>query len=169
MTTHKKKTTTKKIDENQFVDKETGETLGSAHPGIRSVNTVDEDVVIMHSKEFVVIDSVAFQYISKNFSVTDIGRILKMADMTYGEYNILYNGNVPHDKSSLMEAMEYSRNKFAAFMKLLERKSIIYYISGYFNDKPAKYIMLNPHLARKRKTINRECFDAFQDIKQIEG
>jgi hypothetical protein len=167
--THKKKTTRKKVDGDQFVDKDTGETLASVHPGVRSVNSVDDDVVIMHSKEFVVIDSIAFQYIARNFSVTDIGRILKMADMTYGEYNILYNGSVPHDKASLMEAMEYSRNKFASFMKRLERKSIIYYISGYFDDKPAKYIMLNPHLARKRKTINRECFEAFQDIKKIEA
>lgn len=165
--THKK-TTRKKVDGEQFVDKDTGETLESAHPGVRSVNTVDDDVVIMHSKEFVVIDSVAFQYIAQNFSVTDIGRILKMADMTYGEYNILYNGDVPHSKDTLMEAMEYSRNKFASFMKRLERKSIVYYITGYFNDKPAKYIMLNPHLARKRKTINRECFEAFQDIKKIQ-
>ena len=167
MTAQKKKTVRKKIDGNQFVNKGTGETLASTHPGIRSVNTIDDDIVIMHSKEFVVIDSTAFQYISKHFSVTDIGRILKMADMTYGEYNILYNGSVPHDNKTLMEALEYSRNKFATFMKRLERKSIIYYISGYFDDKPAKYIMLNPHLARKRKTINRECLDVFKDIKLL--
>jgi len=164
----KKKTTRKKIDGEQFIDKDTGETLSSANPGVRSVNTVDEGVVIMHSDEFVVIDSQAFMYIQENFSVVDIGRIVKMSNMTYGEFNVLYNGRVPHDNKSLMESLEYSRNKFSNFMKRLHMKSIIYYIEGYEDNKKKKYIMLNPHLARKRKTINKDCLDVFRNIKQLD-
>lgn len=163
----KKKTTTQKIDGNQFVDKDTGETLKSAVPDIRSVNTVDENVVIMNSDEYVIIDSAALAYIQENFSPTDLGRIMKMTDMTYGEYNVLYNGVTPHTTTTLMEELEYSRNKFANFMKRLHRKSIIYYLEGYVDDKKKKHIMLNPHLARKRKTFNKQCITVFEDIKQL--
>jgi hypothetical protein len=163
----KKKSTTKKIDGNQFVDKDTGETLESVAPGIRSVRQVDETMIIMDSDEYVILDSGALAYVQENFSPTDLGRIMKMTDMTYGEYNVLYNGKTPHTSNTLMEELEYSRNKFANFMKRLHRKSIIYYLEGYVDDKKKKYIMLNPHLARKRKTFNKQCITVFEDIKKL--
>jgi hypothetical protein len=164
----KKQTTKKKIDPDKLVDTETGELLSSSMPGVKSVNQVNEDLVIMHSDEYVVIDSHAFLYIQENFSPTDIGRILKMANMTYGEYNVLYNNRIPHTKGTLMETLEYSRNKFADFMRRLEKKRIIYYIVGYDdNEKRVRHIMLNPHVARKRKTINVECLNVFPDVRKI--
>ena len=63
----KKKTTTKKVDGNQFVDKDTGETLESAIPGIRTATSVDENIVIMHSEEYVILDSKALQYVQETF------------------------------------------------------------------------------------------------------
>ena len=163
----KKKTTTTKIDGNQFVDKDTGETLESVAPGIRSIRQVDENLVIMDSDEYVIIDSGALAYIQENFSSTDLGRIMRMTDMTYGEYNVLYNGQTPHTTTTLMEELEYSRNKFANFMKRLLMKSIIYYLEGYVDGKKKKHIMLNPHLARKRKTFNKQCITVFEDIKKL--
>jgi hypothetical protein len=161
----KKKVDKKKIDGEQFIDKDTGETLSSFAPGVKSMNVVDPELVIMHSDEYVIIDSKAMQYIQENFSPADLGRILKMTDMTYGEYNILYNSSIPHSTLTLMETLEYSRNKFANFMNRLEKKSVIYYIIGYRNEKKVKYIMLNPYLARKRKTIHKDCLTSFEDIK----
>ena len=163
----KKKATTKKIDGDQFVDKDTGETLSSSHPGVKTIRQVDEDIVIMNSEEYVIIDSKALAYIQENFSPTDLGRIMKMTDMTYGEYYVLYNGQTPHTSTTLMEELEYSRNKFSNFMKRLLRKSIIYYMEGYVDDKKCKHIMLNPHLARKRKTFNKQCVTVFEDIKLL--
>lgn len=168
MGTPRKKTTSKKVDGDQYVDKDTGETLASAEPGVTAVTVVDEDLVIMDSEEYVILDSKALQYIRNNFSETDLGRIMQMTDMTYGEYNVLYNGTTPHTSATLMEELSYSRNKFANFMKRLEMKSIIYYIVGYTDGRRTKRIMLNPNLARKRKTINRECLNSFQDIRQID-
>jgi hypothetical protein len=159
-----KKTTKKKIDTDAYVNKDTGEVLTSEFPGVKSVNTVDQDLVIMNSSEYVIIDSKAVKYIEQNFSAVDLGRILKMADMTYGPYNILYNQTTPHDKDSLMEELEYSRNKFSDFMNRLIKKSVIYYIVGCKEEKPVKYIMLNPFLARKRKTIHTDCVASFENI-----
>jgi len=163
----KKKTVTRKIDGEQFVDKDTGETLESVAPGIRSVRTVDENIVIMHSDEYVILDSKALQYVQDNFSPVDLGRIMKMTDMTQGQFNVLYNGEKPHSKLTLMEDLDYSRNKFANFLKRLEMKSIIYYIVGYVEGKRVRHIMLNPNLARKRKTIHKDCLNSFQDIRQL--
>mgnify|MGYP003631895901 CR=1 FL=1 len=163
----KKKVTRQKINGDQFVDKDTGETLKSAMPGIRTVNSVDENIVIMHSDEYVILDSKALQYVQENFSPVDLGRIMKMTDMTQGQFNVLYNGDTPHSKQTLMEDLDYSRNKFANFLKRLEMKSIIYYIVGYVEAKRVRHIMLNPHLARKRKTIHKDCLNSFQDIKRL--
>lgn len=163
--THKR--TTKKLNPENYINKDTGETLTSEIPDIKSVNVVDEDVVIVNSDEYVIIDSAALTYIRENFSPTDLGRIMKMTDMTYGEYNVLYNGVTPHTTVTLMEDLEYSRNKFANFMKRLHMKSIIYYLDGYVDGKKKRHIMLNPHLARKRKTFNKQCINVFQDIKKL--
>ena len=162
-----KKTNRKKIDGELYVNKDTGETLASELPNVSSV-TQETDLVIMNSEEYVILDSRALEYIRRNFSPVDLGRIMQMTDMTYGEFNVLYRDRTPHTADSLMEDLNYSRNKFANFMKRLEKKSIIYYIVGYVDGKRSKKIMLNPNLARKRKTINKECLNSFHDIRKIE-
>jgi len=161
-----KKTVKKKIDGDQFVDKDTGETLGSM--GVTSVNITDKKIVIMNSDEYVILDSKALEYVQEHFNSTDLGRIMKMTNMTRGQYNVLYNGEKPHSKQTLMTELDYSRNKFSNFLKRLEMKSIIYYIVGYVDGKRARSIMMNPHLARKRKTIHTDCLNSFQDIKRLE-
>jgi len=160
----KKKVVKKKIDGDQFVNISTGELLSSEVPGLPSVSVVDNDLKIMHSDEYVIIDSRALDYIQENFNPVDLGRILKMADMTYGEYNILCKDRIPHNRETLMEELNYSRNKFSNFLKRLEMKSIIYYIIGYIDGKRSRHIMLNPHLARKRKTIHKDCLVSFQPL-----
>lgn len=163
----KNKQNRKKVDGTQYINKDTGELLSSEVPGVSSVGVIDQDLVIMHSDEYVVLDSKAVQYIQNNFSPVDLGRILKMADMTYGEFNILYNDTVPHTSQSLMEELDYTRNKFANFMKRLHMKSVIYYLEGYKDGRKFKHIMLNPYLARKRKTMHKECVGVFQNIKEL--
>jgi hypothetical protein len=138
---------------------------GEIFPASTTVNVVDNDLVIIHSKEYVIIDSCALQYIIQNFTTVDYGRILKMADMVNGSYNILFhNRQEPHSDATLMEELDYTRNKYADFMKRLYRKSIISYIHTVKDGKEFKYIMLNPHLARKRKTIDKNCLSYFDEL-----
>jgi len=162
-----KKTTTTKIESKDYANIKTGEMLDSEHPGAITARQIDESLVVMNSDEYVILDSRAMAYVQKYFSPTDLGRIMQMSDLTYGEFNILYNGRGPHTKASLMEYLGYSRNKYADFMKRLEKKSIIYYITGYVEDKRVHHIMFNPNLARKRKTINTECLNWFHDIRKL--
>jgi hypothetical protein len=152
--------------EQGIADVSTGEIL----PHSTTINVVDKDLVIVHSDEYVIIDSSALQYILQNFSPVDYGRILKMADMTNGVYNILYhNREVPHTDATLMEQLQYTRNKYADFMKRLYRKSVISYIHTVKDGKEMKYIMLNPNLARKRKTIDKNCLTYFDELGTKSG
>ena len=152
---------TKKKSDGNLVDTTTGEVL----PEGTTVNIVNEDLVIVHSDEYVVIDSKALAYIVDNFTPVDYGRILKMANMTNGSYNILYHDRkVPHTDRSLMDELKYTRNKYADFMKRLYKNGVVYYISGVKEGVEFKHIMLNPHLARKRKTIAKDCLIYFNEL-----
>lgn len=158
-----------KIDTSKYVNIDTGQTLQDENPHISSLNTYNKDLVLLDSKEYVVIDSKALAYITNHFSSTEIGRITRMADMVKGCYNILHTKeDVPHTDETLMEAIEYTRNKFSDFMKKLCEKSIIYYVIGFDRGKKVKYILLNPRLARKTKTVHKECLAYFSDITTIE-
>ena len=163
-----------KINPSKYVNTETGETLHSENPNITSLNTYNKDLVIIDYKEYVIIDSKAITYITKHFSTTEVGRITKMADMVEGCFNILHNKNHnPHTDETLMLDIEYTRSKYSDFMKKLYKKGIIYYVTGYKNENPVKYILLNPYLARKTKAIHNDCliyFDNFQtlEVKQKE-
>jgi len=146
---------------SNLVDMETGEVL----PASTTVNVKDEDLVIVSSEEYVIIDSHALQYILSNFTHVDYGRILKMADMTNGTFNILYQDRkFPHTDATLMAELKYTRNKYADFMKRLYKKSVISYIYTVIDGKEYKYIMLNPNLARKRKTIDKTCLGYFDKL-----
>jgi len=144
-----------------LVDTSTGEVL----PEGTTVNVINEDLVIVHSDEYVVIDSKALIYILEHFTPVDYGRILKMANMTNGSYNILYvDRKVPHTDTTLMEELKYTRNKYADFMKRLYKGGVVYYINGVKDGVEFKHIMLNPHLARKRKTIAKDCLIYFDEL-----
>jgi len=154
-----------KIDASKYVNIETGQTLQSENPNITSLNSFHKDLVLLDYKEYVVIDSKALAYITKYFSSTELGRITKMADMVEGCFNILHDKeHIPHSDETLMQEIEYTRNKYAEFMKKLYKKGIIYYVTGYKNNKPIKYILLNPHLAKKSKTIHKDCLTYFNPL-----
>lgn len=105
-----------------------------------------------------------FDYIRKNFYSNEIDIIIKILKTT-DDSNILHDKEQnPHTDESLMIDIEYTRNKYADFMKKLIMKGIIYYVIGYKNKKPVKYILLNPHLARKSKTIHKECLSYFDKL-----
>lgn len=154
-----------KLDPSKYVNTETGETLLSENPTITSLNSYNKDLVLLDYKEYVVIDSKALAYITKHFSSTEVGRITKMADMIEGCFNILHNKeHIPHTDDTLMEEIAYTRNMYAEFMKKLYKKGVIYYVTGTKNSKPVKYILLNPHLAKKSKTIHKDCLTYFDPL-----
>jgi hypothetical protein len=157
-----------KVDVEKYVNKETGEVMQSEMGmGMGKVHVVGQsESVLISSDEYIIIDSQAIEYVGKEFAPMDVGRIMKMANMTYGPYNIIHKNGAPCTDDQLMQELNYSRNKYADFMKRLYRKSVIYYMSGVFEGKEAKYILLNPHLARKRKTVHVDVLSVFDNISK---
>lgn len=127
----------------------------------------DGDLRIMDSKEYVIIDHYALAYIKANFTPAEYGRILLMSDMTYGKLNALVDDmDMLHTDQTLQEAIDYTRNAYRVFMKKLYKKGIIWYLMGCSGGREIKVIILNPHLARKRKDIHVNCLKHFQDISR---
>ena len=158
----------RKLDTSKYANIETGELLSSEIPNLTSTNEVNNDLVIIDSKEYIIIDSKAREYITKEFNKSDVGRIIQMTDMVNGIYNLLHNKNkIPHTKESLMTDIEYSRNKFHNFLKRLLKKSLIAFIKSYKDGEEKTFIMLNPFLARKSKTFHKDCTSVFEDIRDI--
>lgn len=154
-----------KIDSSKYVNTETGILLDDDIPNISFVN-IKTDLVIIHSDEYVIIDSKALMYIAEHFSNVDVGRILKMANMVSGCYNILVDDkDTPHTKETLMSELDYARNNFAIFMKKLYDKSVICYTKSTKKNKQITHVMLNPTLARKSKTVHKECLALFDDLR----
>lgn len=151
---------------DKYVNTETGESMASEFGSATSVNVRDDNKVIISSTDYVIIDSNALNYIRDKFSNSDMARILDMCNMPRGTHNLLYDkieGEF-HTKKTLSERLHCSKNIFNAFMNKLHRKSIIYYLVGYEGRNKVSHIMLNPTLARKSKTFDKECVSAFKDL-----
>ncbi len=156
----------KDIDPSKYVNTDTGETLASEHPNITSLNSYHKDLVLINYDNYVMIASSALAFVVANFNTSEVGRITEMTDMVRGSFNILHiDEDNHHTEESLMITIDYSRNKFHDFMKKLLHKGIIYYVIGYKDKAPVKYILLNPYLARKSKTIHKDCLRYFQKLK----
>jgi len=155
------------IDASRFVNMDTGEAMIESYPNITSVNE-KSDLAAITYEEYVVIDSKAIAFIREVFNEAETGRILAMADMVRGCYNVLFNKKTsqPHVNETLSEELEYSRNKFDDFMKKLFNKSVIYYIRGIKDGKERVLIMLNPTLARKSKFFHKDCRSVFEDLSR---
>jgi len=155
------------IDPTKYANIETGELLSEEKQNIRSVNIPDPNLVIIHSDEYVIIDSEALRYIQTICSKPDLEKIQRMANMVKGCYNLLHDKQeIPHNPASLQNELNYDESEFSRFMKRLLNKSIIYYIEGYKNNRKCKWIMLNPTLARKAKTYHKDCLSVFEDLSK---
>ncbi len=162
--------TKKYIDPSNYVNTKTGEILSSETPGAEGVISEDTDMVEIHSDEYIIIDSKALDYILEHFTPVEYGRVLKMTNMVKGPFNTLYRScNLPHTNQTLAEELDYTRAKYHTFMKKLYKKSIIYYFVGMNDGVEIRHILLNPHLARKRKTVSKECIQHFQNISETKA
>jgi len=116
------------------------------------------ELIEIRYSEYIMIDPDATKYLFANFSDADVGSIIRMA-------NILSDGNL-HTKESLMEEFHYPIKQFPSFIKKLYSKSVIFYIKGVKDNKESTYIMINPTLARKSKTVHKEYLALFDDLRR---
>ena len=128
-----------------------------------SFNITEEgECVIITSDDYIVLDSKTVRYLSTELSRTEINSMIMMATDLKTPLNIVYNGPQPHTNQSLQKFLGYSSK--AMFLKLLNKLmkvGVIYQLKGRIRDEIRVIYMLNPFIARKRKTIDKEVFNVF--------
>jgi hypothetical protein len=161
-----KKRSTKKqqFDVGKYVNAETGELLSSELGKDKmSVNITEEgEMVVITSDDYIVLDAKTVKYLSNELSRTEINSMLMMATDLKTPLNIVWNGSQPHSNKSLQKFLNYSSK--AMFLKLLSKLmkvGVIYQLKGRIRDEVRVIYMLNPYIARKRKTIDKEVFNVF--------
>jgi len=154
------------IDLGQYVNLETGETLASE--GVIVMRNEETGLVTISSSEYANIDSVAFDYICGILNDADVAKVCKMAQMTKTALNLLYSrNNQPHSARTLQVALSIrSERMFFALIERLKRAGVIYVLDGLILGEVRKVYMLNPFLARKRKTIVDWVADKFGELGQ---
>ena len=154
------------LDLKQYTNNDTGETLDSELNDRVSITIrKNTNQFIINSDEYVVFDSNAIFYLTEHLSSTERGKILAMANMVKGDCSVISQvNNHPHTPETLSVTLDMNLNKFYEFIRKMVKKNILSYCvcapSGFLQ----KIYMLNPYIARKRKSINCEMHTFFRDI-----
>jgi len=89
--------------------------------------------------------------------------VITMATDLKTPLNLVYNGPQPHSNESLQLLLGYSsRDKFFKLLKKLMELGVLYQIKGRISGEVRVVYMLNPYIARKRRTIDNSVFKVFQ-------
>jgi hypothetical protein len=153
------------FDLETYVNTETGELLSSALGKDKLSVSITEkgDYVVMSSDDYVVLDSETVRFLSNELSRSELSNVLLMATDLKTPLNLVYNGPQPHSNESLQSFLGYSsRDKFFKLLKKLMELGVLYQIKGRISGELRVVYMLNPYIARKRKTIDNTVFNVFQ-------
>lgn len=154
------------VDANNFANPETGETLSSELNDKVSIKAEEEtDLITISSDEYIVFDSKAMIFICSILSKPDVEKVFRMSNMVKTDCSILYqNNNTPHDTKSLSISLNFSQDELRRLIKRLVSANILAYTVCAPTGFTRKIYMLNPFLARKRKTIHCELQEIFSDL-----
>jgi hypothetical protein len=164
-----KKVKTKQAVSGDYINSSTGETVLSELPNLAYM-VKDTNLVIVDYKNFTVVNQEVMAFLEGVLPFAEIGRINKLSQLIKSNWNILHNSktNKPYSDSDLAADIQYSRNKFYNFMQKLYKASVVYKLKGYIDGVEQTVILLNPHLAKRSKTINKDVLTYFQDISKPE-
>lgn len=151
--------------EKDFININSGEMIMSEIPDLAYI-VKNTDQVIIDYKEFVVMNSEVVEFLTKNLNPAELGRVLQLSHTIKSNWNILHNKktNLPYELNEIAEAVFYTRDKFHKFIQKLYKASIVYKLKGYWDGVEKTVYILNPHLAKCTKTINKEILVCFEDL-----
>ena len=159
--------TTKQKISQEYINTETGETLISELPSLAYV-VKNTDLVVVDYKSFTVINRDVMSFLEEMLPFAEIGRINKLSQSIKSNWNILHNPStkMPYELDELAKDIQYTRDKFHVFMQKMYKASIIYKLKGYWDGVEKTVIVLNPHLAKNTKTVNKELLTLFEDLSK---
>lgn len=170
MSTIKKKKITSKLPVEMYANTETGETLASELGKTISISVKqDTDQFIINYDNFVTFQDSAMYYIANVLTKSEVSLVFTMSRMLKTDCCILsQENNHPHNSETLQCELNLELSKFYALVRKLVKKGILAYCvcapSGYVQ----KIYMLNPHIAKKRVTVNCALDVFFKDIPKLQ-
>ena len=160
---------TKRVDNIEaFVNSETGETFLLENPNSTVTIAEDSDYVVHKSKNFVVIESNALEYVISKTSNTDYKKFTRMANWLKGDFNIVFNNNIPHTLETLSKALDLSKDETTKTInRLIDVGLAAYTVCNPSGFGKQKLYMLNPTVVRKRSRIHKEIYSFFPNLLNI--
>lgn len=162
-----KNVTKKELLKADYINVGTGETILSELPSLAYV-VENTDQVVIDYKSFTIINEEVMSFLEGILPFAEIGRINKLSHNIKSNWNILHNPatDMPYELEELAKDIQYTRDKFHVFMKKMYKASIVYKLKGYWEGVEKTVIVLNPHLAKKTKSINKELLTLFEDLSK---
>lgn len=153
-----------RIDLSKFVNTETGEIINR-----EAIVERDTDYVVINYDEYIIIDSTAHSYLRMVLKPSEFALFIEMLDMIQTPFNVLCKKDKKtlHDMNSLQKELNQSKTNFYKIMNVLFKKGLIWYFIGYKNGCKVKRIVVNPNVARKRKTFDKELLLVFDNAKTL--
>ena len=150
---------------SDYVNHETGETMGSEmKDGLSVTMRKDTGHFVIDSNEYVVFDAGAIEYL-QSAAKADVSRVIQMGNMVKGDCSVIYqNNNHPHDSSTLPGILNLSQDKFYKMVRRLVALNVLSYCVCAPAGYTQKIYMLNPYIARKRKTFDNKLAEFFRDV-----
>ena len=163
-TTKRKITST--ILSSNYVNVDTGELLSSEVKNNITISLKKgTDQFIINSDEYVTFSSDAMSYLAKELSNVDIARVFKIGNMLKGDCCVIsQTNNHPHTSETLFVILDMTKDEFYKMVRRLFKSNILSYCVCAPSGHVQKIYMLNPYIARKRKTINCELSYFFRDV-----
>lgn len=154
-----------RVKSEEFSRNSTGETMNSEIPNITSVNVVDDNHIIIDSKEYIIMDKVALDYLELTLPEKDMVYVYKLINMCNGKQNFLVDKkDNPLTKEALRDELKLATTRFKALMKVLFERSVIGIFLVTRDRKLYKYLTLNPTLARRTKVLDAQLKKIFPDL-----
>ena len=158
----------KKINLDEYVNVKTGEQLLSKFNGSTIFISDKTEVVSVSSDNYVVFDTKVMIHLIDYFNRSELGSIYLLSSDLKTELNLIYNHNVPHTNESLMKKLNItSSSTFNLLMKKLMKHGVIHQLKGKVLNQSRMIYMMNPFLARKRKTIHKDVVEIFNEFQKI--
>lgn len=151
---------------DEYINVTTGELLSSEiKEGIKISIKQGTNQFIINSDNYVSFTKEALEYLYRELSNVDIGKITVISNMLKTDCSIVcQDNNHPHTPETLSITLDMNLNKFYEFVRKMVKKNILAYCvcapSGYVQ----KIYMLNPYIARKRTSFNCELNVFFRDV-----
>ncbi len=154
------------VHPSDYVNKETGETMDSeCKDNVKLSVREGTDLFTVSTNNYIVFDADAMAYMQSTLAKTDVSRVFTMTGMLRTDCSVLYqSNNHPHNSSTLPVVLNMSQDKFYKMVRRLVSKGILAYAVCAPAGYTQKIYMLNPYIARKRKTFNNELNTWFRDI-----